>query len=511
MNLLKSKIMTVRAVKIKFFLIIFIIGLYTTSHAQNKEKPNILMLCIDDMNDWVGFLGGHPQAKTPNMDKLANRGVNFTKAYCTAPGCSPSRNALLFGIEPHNSGLYPFYDINEIESEVLEPYTALPLLFRQNGYKTVGLGKVFHNPDNRYKQDEIWDEYKMYANSKLNLLKDKGYYPEPYNKRLVSCPANNPATDFKDRKSADHAIRFLEKKHNKPFFLAVGFILPHTPFITPEENYDRFNLPIFEPAIRADDLVDIPLTGRSNAQIYVELPLRRDNAWEKVRRGYLASISFTDDNVGLVLDALEKSIYADNTIVVLWSDHGFHLGEKRTFSKFSLWEEATRTPFIILDPRKKEGHGEVCEQTVGLINVYKTISDLANIETPDYVDGMSLAPWLVSPNKQLDRPAMTTWGRGNYSLRTKKWRYTRYFDGSEELYDVIKDSNEWTNLANKAEYKELMQQLADKWLPKNEAPQVKSGRKLYNVVDADSPTRALKIFKNKSNEFKLLNLKPALD
>ena len=139
MNLLKSKIMTVRAVKIKFFLIIFIIGLYTTSHAQNKEKPNILMLCIDDMNDWVGFLGGHPQAKTPNMDKLANRGVNFTKAYCTAPGCSPSRNALLFGIEPHNSGLYPFYDINEIESEVLEPYTALPLLFRQNGYKTVGL------------------------------------------------------------------------------------------------------------------------------------------------------------------------------------------------------------------------------------------------------------------------------------------------------------------------------------------------------------------------------------
>ena len=257
--------------------------------------------------------------------------------------------------------------------------------------------------------------------------------------------------------------------------------------------------------------MDIPLTGRSNAQIYVELPLRRDNAWEKVRRGYLASISFTDDNVGLVLDALEKSIYADNTIVVLWSDHGFHLGEKRTFSKFSLWEEATRTPFIILDPRKKEGHGEVCEQTVGLINVYKTISDLANIETPDYVDGMSLAPWLVSPNKQLDRPAMTTWGRGNYSLRTKKWRYTRYFDGSEELYDVIKDSNGWTNLANKAEYKELMQQLADKWLPKNEAPQVKSGRKLYNVVDADSPTRALKIFKNKSNEFKLLNLKPALD
>ena len=155
-------------------------GVLTTTNTQkskspNKSKskpPNVLMLCIDDMNDWVGFLGGHPQTKTPNMDKLAKKGVNFTKAYCTAPGCSPSRNAVLFGIEPHNSGLYPFYNINKIEPSVLEPYTALPLLFRENGYETIGLSKVFHNPDNSYKKDELWDYYKMYSSNKLNLIKE---------------------------------------------------------------------------------------------------------------------------------------------------------------------------------------------------------------------------------------------------------------------------------------------------------------------------------------------------
>ncbi len=446
------------------------------------------MLCVDDMNDWVGFLGGHPQTITPNLDRLAEKGVNFTNAHCPAPGCSPSRNAILFGIEPHNSGLYVFYNINNIEDGVLNDYTSLPHLFKNNGYTTCGLTKVFHNPDNRYRQDSTWNEYESYNDSNMQLLKDEGYYPEPYNRRLVACPASNELEDFLDYKNAQHAVGFLERTHEDPFFLAVGFIRPHTPFIAPKANYDKFNEPIVAPAIMVDDLEDIPLAGRANAQLYADYPLRRDKAWEQMRRGYLACINFIDDNVGRVMDALENSPYADNTIVVLWSDHGFHLGEKRSFSKFSLWNEATRTPFIIYDPRGQNGNGSRCNEPVGLIDLYQTLCEMAGITPPEYVDGMSLVPWLDNPQKPKEKPAMTTWGRGNYTLRTNDWRYTRYFDGTEELYAQQCDPNEWHNLADNAEYKEVKESF-QKWLPQTETPPVESGRELYNVADADDPQR----------------------
>ena len=230
------------------------------SHIMAGDHPNVLMICVDDLNDWVGFLGGHPQAQTPNMDALAAKGINFTNAHCTAPGCSPSRNALLFGVEPHKSGLYPFYNLNNIEPEELNAYKPLPLLYREHGYHTVGLSKVWHNPDNKYRQQEQWDEYKMYGTGKKDksLIKEKGYHPEPFNKRTIACPASNPLSDFGDYKAAQHAVRFLEHEHTKPFFLSVGFILPHASFIMPEANWDLFLNPISYPPIKANDLVDIP-------------------------------------------------------------------------------------------------------------------------------------------------------------------------------------------------------------------------------------------------------------
>lgn len=489
---------------------LLVIGFIASVSFGAGEQPNVLMICIDDMNDWVGFLDGHPQALTPNMDRLADKGVNFTNAHCPSPGCSPSRNAILFGVEPHNSGLYPFYNINKIEPGVLDKYMPLPKLFKDNGYTTCGLTKVWHNPDNTYRESEQWDEYRYYSNTKLNLIKEKGYVPEPYNKRIVACPASNPLGDFQDYKSAMHATRFLEKTHEKPFFLAVGFILPHTPFIPPEENWERFKDPIEEPPFKADDLSDIPIAGKANAQIYVELAVRKDHAWEDLRHAYLACINFTDDNVGRVLYALEKSPYADNTIVVLWSDHGFHLGEKRSFSKFSLWNEATRTPFIIYDPRGRAGNESACAEPIGLINVYRTLCDFAGLDVPDYVDGQTLIPWLDDPSKPKEQPTMTTWGRGNYTLRTKEWRYTRYFDGSEELYNEGDDPNEWTNLAGNPEYESLKQKFA-KHLPTEEAPQVSSGRQLYNVADADSPTRLINNYKRDVKKYKEAGLQPPLD
>jgi arylsulfatase A-like enzyme len=492
--------------------IVAFLGLVSGAQATEPVRPNVLMICIDDMNDWVGFLDGHPQSKTPNMDQLAAKGVNFTRAYCTSPGCSPSRNALLFGVEPYHSGLYPFYNINHIAPGVLDDYTALPLLFRQNGYRTIGISKVFHNPDNSYRQDELWDDYKMLSgDGPKNLwIKEKGYHPDPFNKRTIACPSSAPLEKFGDYQAAMRAVKFLEQDQSKPFFLAVGFIKPHTSFIMPEENWDRFKEPIQSPPIKADDLIDIPIAGQSNAQIYVEIPLRKDDAWEDVRRGYLACINFTDDNVGRVLTALEQSRYADNTIVVLWSDHGFHLGEKRTFSKFSLWEEGTRTPFIIWDSRRK-GNGQACAAPVGLINVYKTLCDLVGLKAPDYVDGQSLRPWLDDPQLPKESPATTTWGRGNYTLRTTDWRYTRYFDGSEELYSETDDPNEWTNLANDPKYSALKNELADKWLPKQEAAQVTTGIELYNVADADSPTKAIRSYQENVKKYQALKLQPSLD
>jgi len=460
--------------------------------ATESSPPNIVMICIDDMNDWCGFLGGHPQAKTPHMDQLAAKGVNFTNAHCPAPGCSPSRNAILLGVEPHKSGFYPFYKLKNVKRDVLDRYTNLPRLFKENGYKTCGVTKVFHNPDNTYEKDETWDQYASYVDKDIKGAAGKGHMPDAASKKdkLVRvCAGTNPLEDFGDYRTAMKAVQFLEKQHDKPFFLAVGFIRPHVAFVAPEANYDRFPDPIQPPSIKKGDLDDVPEVGKSMSRKKVLDRFEELGCWDEVRRGYLACVSFSDDNVGRVMDALHTSEHSNNTIVVLWSDHGFHLGEKGSHSKFTLWEEATRVPFIIWDMRGQSGNGKQCSQPVGLINIYRTLCELAEIEAPRYVDGMSLVPWLNDPNKQGDEPAMTTWGRGNYSLRTNRWRYTRYFDGTEELYDETSDPNEWDNLANDPKYDELKQKLADEWLPKTEAPQVTSGRELYNVWDADKPKR----------------------
>tara|TARA_R110002072_G_scaffold234418_1_gene392025 strand:+ start:3718 stop:5178 length:1461 start_codon:yes stop_codon:yes gene_type:complete len=459
-----------------------------------QERPNVLMICIDDMNDWCGFLGGHPEAKTPHMDRLAAKGVTFTNAHCTAPGCSPSRNALLLGVEPHKSGLYPFYKLKKVDRKVLDRYTNLPRHFKENGYTTCGVTKVFHNPDNTYEEDETWDEYASFGDIKIKGAEGKGFMADNKdrkNRYLRVCAATNPLDHFVDYRTASHAVSFLQKQHEKPFFLAVGFIRPHIEFITPEENYDRFPDEIAPPPMTQSDLEDIPAVGQSMAFQSVVDRFEQHDCWNEVRRGYLSCISFTDDNIGRVMTALEESTYLDNTIVVLWSDHGFHLGEKRSYTKFSLWEESTRVPFIIWDPRGQDGNGKRCSEPVGLINVYRTLCDLTGLTPPEYVDGISLVPWLKDPKKPIDRPAMTTWGRGNYTLRTKNWRYTRYFDGTEELYDHTRDPNEWTNLASNPEHEPMKRDLAEKWLPKSEAPKVLSGKALDNVRDADSPNRNL--------------------
>ena len=446
--------------------------------------PNVLMIAIDDMNDWVGFLGGHPQAQTPNLDRLAQRSVNFTNAHCVSPACSPSRLALLLGVQPFHSGFYPFYNHQKITADKLNQYTSLPAAFRQSGYRSFGAGKIFHG----YKElGNHWDDYHKANDPKLNY-NAKGGYQINKSRKMAFCPTTNPLEDHPDFQVTNYGIDVLNQQHEKPFFLAVGIVKPHLPFVCPQQFFDLYSDPVQAPPIKNRDLGDVPPPGRAMASLKDDLKFRTDKAWEDVRRAYLACNSWVDFNVGRLLEALENSPYAENTIVILWSDHGYHFGEKRSFRKFSLWEEATRVPLIVHDPRPGRMQAGSCSEAVSLIHVYRTLAEMTDMEVPDSLDGTSLVPQIQNPATPLDAPAITTWGRGNYSVRDDHVRYTRYFDGSEELYDHRQDPQEWVNLVNDPQWQAQRDRLR-KFLPQSEAPLHRPGVALWNVIDADRPER----------------------
>ncbi len=479
--------------KLIYILFIVFSVLSCTQKTKTPQQPNILFIAIDDMNDWVGVLKGHPQAKTPNIDKLANQGILFTNAHTPAPACSPCRNALLYGMQPHKSGLYPFYDRNKMDPAFFEEHKSLMEIFRANGYNTFGAGKIHHG-NMSSKSIETFDELEFTEsiNAKLNELPQPvvdstdGTGTKTFAK-MCARPSLSPLEDHVDYNISLFGVDVLKRKHEKPFFLAVGFIKPHLPFVAPKKYFDMFpREEIQKNPIKEDDLADLPWAARSNANLNDDYNYRTKDTWEDWIRAYLACNAYTDENVGRVVDALNESEYKENTIIVLWSDHGYHFGEKRSHRKFSLWEEATRVPFIILDPRNSS-NGKKCNTPVSLIDIYPTLLNFAGIELPAYSDGMDLQNLLKNPESGRDIPALTTWGRGNYSLRSSKWRYTVYFDGSEELYDHEKDPQEWENLAQNPQFNGIKSGLKG-YLPASEAPLVMKGKALHNVVDADQPS-----------------------
>jgi len=435
------------------------------------------------MNDWTGFLGGHPQAVTPNMDALANRGVNFTNAHCPAPGCSPSRNAVLFGVEPNKSGLYVFYDLDSIPEETLKPYTALTEFFMANGYETFGSGKIHHKRDT---DNGEWSEFFKRDNQALKFDKNEDEYYTQGNWKMTFGPTLSPYEKNTDYQNTTYGVEVLDRAHEKPFFLAVGIIKPHLPFVAPKPFFDLYQNPVEPPVMFENDIDDIPEVGRCMIKQGDNARFIKDHAWDRVRRAYLACISWADYNVGRLIEALEASEYADNTIVVLWSDHGYALQEKGHFRKFALWEETTRVPFIIWDTREHQaGEGREIADGVSLINIYRTLAELSGLTPPKYVDGYSLAPYLEDTRRRLPTPAVTNWGRGNYSVRDADWRYIRYYDGSEELYSHLKDANEWSNLADQREYAEVKRRLSA-FIPTDEAPLIKEGAAAWSMpISAD--------------------------
>lgn len=412
--------------------------------AEQPSPPNILFIPIDDLNDWIGCMGGHPQAHTPHIDRLAERGVLFTNAHCQSPVCNPSRVSFMTGLYPETTGVY-FLNPRLWESEVADAAEVMPKRFEREGYAVAGAGKLFHNQGNA----------RYFTNYGGNF---GGFGPFP--KEKLSPFPGHPLWDWgtfpeRDEQLPDHkvttwAAKWLQQKQDGPFFLGVGFVTPHVPQYAPQKWMDLF--PIDEvqlPAILENDLDNLPayaidLTRLEHVAPTHEWVLANDQ-WKPLVQTYLACTAFTDAQVGRLLQALEDSGHADNTIVVMFTDHGFHLGEKERWAKRSLWQDGAGTPLIIAGPGIVRG--AVCDKPVQLLDLYPTLLDLAGLEPDPAHEGRSLRPLLENPQADWPHLARTSFGPGNIALISEGYRYIRYVNGSEELYDRSADPHEWHNLA----------------------------------------------------------------
>jgi arylsulfatase A-like enzyme len=431
-----------------FVLFALVFALPAVSCAQEKKRPNVLFIAIDDLNHWVGYLGRNKQTKTPNIDKLASRGVSFTRSYCAAPICNPSRAALMSGLRPSTSGVYSNTDDWRT---VIPPELTLVTILRQAGYFVAGSGKIYHGSFDR---DTEWNVYTHPKGTK-GLLGDAMAGP------FSIAPVKGGDDADADYHITDNIIAQLKKKHDRPFFLACGLHKPHLPWNVPKKYYDMFPLDKIElPPHIENDLDDLPPAGRKMARPEGDhAAILKTNTWKEAVQAYLACIAYTDMNVGRLLDALEQSEYRDNTIIILWGDHGWHLGEKEHWRKFALWEEATRAPLLWVVPGITKAES-VCARTVDFMSIYPTVCDLCGVSIPKHVEGKSIRPLLENPKAEWKTPALTTHGYQNHAVRSEGWRYIRYADGGEELYDETRDPYEWRNLAGDPQYKELKESLA---------------------------------------------------
>lgn len=454
-----------------------IVGIFWTWNslvARGDEKPNVLFISVDDLNDWVGCLEGHPQAKTPNIDRLAASGVLFTNAHCTAPACNPSRTAIMSGISPHKSGVY---DNGQKMRERLPDAELLPKFFSRHGYWSAGSGKLLHY----FIDAQSWDQY--FPAKETEDPFPRTLYPE---KRPVNLPVGGPwqyrETDWGALDATDEEFggdwlvskwigEKLAKKHDRPFFLACGIYRPHEPWFVPKKYFDQFPIEEIQlpPGYLEDDLNDLPTAGKKRGPNRYFPHIRRNKQWKLGIQGYLASIAFADAMVGRVVEALDHGPNRDNTIVVLWSDHGWHLGEKQHWQKFTAWRVCTRVPLIIRVPQGTPGlkqgtsPGSRCRQPVNLLSLYPTLTQLSGLPDKSGNDGESLVPLLADSQASWPHVSITYLNRpGNYGISDQRWRYIHYADGGEELYDTDVDRYEWNNLASNPDYADQLARLRAK-------------------------------------------------
>jgi arylsulfatase A-like enzyme len=467
-------------------LAIFVFSFHVLAAARGEaSRPNVLFIAMDDLNDWIGCMGGHPQTITPNLDRLAASGVLFTNAHCPAPACNPSRSAIFTGRAPHRSGLY---DNIQKMREVMPTEKIIPQFLRDHGYLAAGSGKMLHY----FIDAKSWDEYFPKAAS-------ENPFPETYHpqKRPVNLERGGPwqyvetdwaALDVTDEEfGGDWSVsqwvgEQLGKKHEKPFFLACGLYRPHEPWFVPKKYFEPFPLDSIQlpPGYKENDLDDVPESGQRMARNKYFAHIQQQGQWKQGIQGYLASIHFADAMLGRVLDALESGPNAKSTIVVLWSDHGWQLGEKEHWQKFTPWRAVTRVPLMIRVPKYTSvaipngtHSGSVCDAAVNLLSLFPTLLDLCSLPANPNCDGPSLLPLLVDPvATNWNHDSITYMGQpGSYAMSGRSHRYIHYADGSEELYDIDHDPYEWTNLAKSPESIERLAVFRNK-APKEFVPRI---------------------------------------
>lgn len=539
------------------FFSIFILFIFSWIIACSSEKsaeftqrlPNVLLIMTDDLNDAVSGLGGHPQTKSPNIDRLMAMGVSFTNAHSNAPLCAPSRASMTTGLYPHTSGYFGGLAYNFRDNPILKNAKTFIEHFRDNGYQVYGTGKIQHNsqPDTTVwiNQDGVygygvpasfgpypWDgkdtsvtghnvphpglpkalmegsQPGNYADVTITPLSNvPEYAPDPENGipgykgwRLFKKPFFYESEENRDlmpdERYANWAIEQLQKKHDKPFLLCVGFVRPHVPHVAPQKYFDMFPLESVQLAeILPNDTADCAKTlvhdynygngSRDGIENYTQV-MKIENGLKRWTQAYLACIAFVDDQIGKVMDALENSDYAENTMIIFTSDHGYHMGQKNWLYKHSLWEESTRIPFVWAGPGIAQG--AQCSQPVSLIDIYPTLVDLCNLPSePNAVtnqkklDGFSLRPFLENPEATtwtgpdfalsyvssktgtVEKAGMTSQAQDHHTtLRNHRYRYILCSNEEEELYDHQNDPNEWHNLADSAAFQDLKEDLKKK-------------------------------------------------
>ncbi|SFK90266.1 Arylsulfatase A [Porphyromonadaceae bacterium KH3CP3RA] len=442
---------------------------------QSMEKPNVLFITIDDMNDWTTVFDKNNPVKTPNIDRLAARGAFFSKAYCSSPASNPSRASVMTGTRPHKTGIYG----NSSDWRgALPQVKTIQRYFKENGYFVCGSGKVFHHHNDwAFHDNASFHEFLMmdinepYPDKKLNGLDwygsrntDWGVWPEDITKTA-------------DYRTVEYAIQKLDQKFDQPFFLNAGIYKPHSPFFVPQEFFDKYpSKDIVMPEIPDNDLDDLPEGAKklmASSDWFWEGMIKAQkqdaDAYKNYVQAYKACASFADAMIGKIIDALDKSSYRNNTIIVLWSDHGFHLGEKQHFEKFMLWEKTTHIPFIIIAPGVTRPY-TIVSKPVDMTTIYPTLCELCGLEIPAQADGFSLVPLLKDETVSVP-PALMTYMKGNHAVRTERWRYIQYADGSEELYDHKNDPYEWQNVAGDRKNNTIIENLK-KFIPKENAEQV---------------------------------------
>lgn len=450
--------------------------------AELAGKPNVLFVVFDDLNTWIEPIGEYPDVKTPNLKRLAARGVTFRQAHCQAPVCAPSRVSFLSGIRPSTSGEYSLVStLHNHPTYGKGKHKSIHQYFKESGYRTATAGKIFHSAVPEFSAikefiDHIPDgrsyNYGKTPPKKLadpaisgeHPLVDWGVFPEK----------DSDTFDYQTVSWSIERIADLTKNPDQPFFFSVGISRPHVPLFAPQKWFDLYPLspergferPFYDP----DDFSDIPRFAR---YLHWKLPEPRTEAlieakeWDKHTQAYLACVSYADAMFGRLLDSLEdpnadgdsSDSIADETIIVVFSDHGYHLGEKGLTAKTTLWDRATRVPLIISAPGLSKN--QLCGQPVELLDLYPTLLDLCGLEPYQLLEGISLRPLMENPkNAPARRPAITTHGPNNHSVVDATHRYIRYADGSEEIYDQAIDPNEATNRIKEPKYREIANRLA---------------------------------------------------